>query len=66
MVVRKGKGNMFIYSPVSLKAHRTLYQLPPGIGTHSFTVSSAWGECSAFCAAEAIHTVPIFHSTWYP
>ena len=39
----------------------------PGIGTHTFTVSSHWGESSAF-AAHAIHTVhvSIFRSTRYP
>ena len=51
---------------ISPKAHRTLHQLPPGIGTPSFTVSSPWWECSAFSAAVAIHTVPICRSTWCP
>ena len=50
----------------SPKAHQTLHQLPPCIGNHSFIVSSLWGECRAFSAAEAIHTEPNFHSTWYP
>ena len=41
----------------------------PGIGTHSFTVSTPWGECIAFSAAIAIHTLPIFvppgtHYSW--
>ena len=30
---------------------------PLGIGIHSFTVSSPWGEYSSFSAAEAIHTL---------
>ena len=30
---------------------------PRGIGTQSVTVSSLWGECSAFSAAEAIHII---------
>ena len=40
-------------------------ELPPGIGTHSVR-AYRWGECSTFSAAVAIHTVPIFHSTWHP
>ena len=58
---------MAIYSPDIPSIYIGLYiKLPPGIRTHSFTVSSPWGECRAFSAAEAIHTVPIFRSTWYP
>ena len=50
---------MFIVQ-ISPEVQRTLNYLPPGIGTHSFTVSSSWEEYSAFSAAEAIHTVAIF------
>ena len=38
-----------------------------GMGTHSFTVSSPWGECRQFSAAEAIHTIfrpPGTHFCW--
>ena len=37
-----------------------VHYLPPGIGTHSVSHSSPWGEYSAFSAAVAIHTEPIF------
>ena len=60
------KVKVITYGPISPKANRTLHQLPPGIGTQSLTVSSPWGECNTFSAAEAIYTVPIFCSTWYP
>jgi hypothetical protein len=53
---------MFIVQ-ISQLVQRTLYNLPPGIRTHSFTVLSSWEECSA---AEAIHTISIFCSTRYP
>ena len=39
-----------------------LYIKTPGIGTQSFTVSSSWGEYSAFSAADAIYTTAIFVS----
>jgi hypothetical protein len=43
------------------------YMTSPGIGTHSYTVSSSWEECSAFSAADAMlqffplsfHQVPV-------
>ena len=60
----KGKGDC-LYSNIQ-NSHWNLHQLSPGIGTYSFTVSSPGVECSTFSAAEAIHTVLIFHSTWYP
>ena len=43
-----------------------LYIIYPRYRNSLFTVSSSWGECSIFSAAEAIHTVSIFCSTLYP
>ena len=42
---KKGKGGFIVYNyPMDILSTS---QLPPGIGTHSFTVSSPWGECNA-------------------
>ena len=61
VLLNKGeKVKVYIYISDILKVHWNLHQLPPIIGTHSFTVSFPWGECRAFSAVEAIHTVPIF------
>ena len=59
---------MYGYSP-DIALSSADFTLPPGIGTRSFTVSYLWGEYSAFPAAVAIHTVPIFitsgtHCCW--
>jgi len=55
---------VFIYSPRihALGMFKGLYtNSSPGIGTHYYTVSSSWEECSAFWnAAEATHTVQFF------
>ena len=48
------KSSSFIVQ-ISLKAHGTLHDLPPGIGIHSFTVLSAGGESSTSSPAVAIH-----------
>ena len=62
----KVKVKVVIYNSISAKAHGTWHLLSAYIATHSFTVTSPWGEYIAFSAAEAIHTVPIFRSTWFP
>jgi hypothetical protein len=39
----------------------------PGIGTHSYMISSSWEECSAFSAADAmLQFFPFYRSTKYP
>ena len=57
MLKYKAKAKVYVYSP---GIHVGSEDLPPGIGTHSFTVPSPRGECSTFSAAKVIHTVPIF------
>ena len=51
---------------MSPRVQQTLYNLPPGIGTHAFTVSSSWEECNTNKCSEAIYTISIFRSTRYP
>ena len=48
---------------ISLKFSGLYINYPQYIGIHAFTVSSPWVEGSAFSAAEAIHTVPMFVSS---
>ena len=54
-----------MYSPGIPIGSAEFTLLPQGIGTHSFTVSSPWGQCSTFSAAEASHSAN-FHSSLYP
>jgi hypothetical protein len=57
----------YIYGPISPRKFRGHHLTSPGIGTHSYTVSSSWEECSAFSAADAMQTfVPLYRSTRYP
>ena len=51
---------------ILLEVYRTLLKLSPRFETHSFKIASPWGECSAFLAADAILTISIFRSTWFP
>ena len=55
----------YIYSPDIPIDSVNCVSITPGIGAHSFIISSPWGQCSVFSAAEAIHMVSIFFPTWF-
>ena len=44
----KSKSKYIFIVQVSPEVQRTVHHLPPGLGTHSFTVSSSWGESNTF------------------
>ena len=60
---KKGKGGFIVYNyPMDILSTS---QLPPGIGTHSFTVSSPWGEYNADYSGVEYSQSQLYHFTFH-